>query len=402
MTPSSLVIGPTAAGMAPAFPAEEYDARLRAVREAMDERGLAALLIPSPENVYYLTGLNHLGYFAFTLIIVPLHGQPLLVARAMERPTVELQTPQCLFIPYGDGEDPAGAVQTALHTLGPITGSLGVERSTMYLPVDVWGRIHGSLPDLPWEDASQLVARERMVKSPRELAKVRTAATISDRALRAGIAAAGEGVRERDVAAALYGELISAGSENPGFPPLVRSTPSLKLEHVTWSDRPLGRGDTLFLELAASMDRYHAPLSRFIHVGEEPPGLDETAAHAIAGLDAVCAALRPDARAGDVYEAWQEAVNAALGHARYRRHHCGYAIGIGFPPSWSGGGTPVGLRAGDNLVLREGMVFHVFSWILGQGPADYGVSDTAVVTPSGGELLTTTTREPISVRATRQ
>ena len=72
-------------------------------------------------------------------------------------------------------------------------------------------------------------------------------------------------------------------------------------------------------------------------------------------------------------------------------------VGIGFPPSWVGGGAVVGLRRGGDLVIREGMVFHVLSWLLGQRPADYVVSDTILVTADGGELLTTTVREPIVV-----
>ena len=53
----------------------------------------------------------------------------------------------------------------------------------------------------------------------------------------------------------------------------------------------------------------------------------------------------------------------------------------------------MGIRSGGDLVVREGMVFHVLSWILGQEPADYVVSDTVLVTASGGELLTSTSRE---------
>jgi Xaa-Pro dipeptidase len=268
----------------------------------------------------------------------------------------------------------------------------------MNLPVDVWERIQAGLPGVRWIDASGLVAQERMVKSPGEIAHVRRAADISDRALQAGLEAAGPGVSERDVAAALYAELIRAGSEPPGVPPLVRSTPTLKLEHVTWSDRPLEPGDALFLELSASVARYHAPVSRIAHVGEAPAGLDEVAGHALTALDALVGALRPGVRAGEVYDAWQRAVDGRLGHSRYRRHHCGYITGIGFPPSWTGPGTPIGLRPGQEFLLREGMVFHVFSWILGQGPADYGVSDTALVTADGCELLTTTAREPIIIQ----
>jgi Xaa-Pro dipeptidase len=95
-----------------------------------------------------------------------------------------------------------------------------------------------------------------------------------------------------------------------------------------------------------------------------------------------------------VYAAWQRAVRAALGNPGYRRHHCGYITGIGFAPTWSGPGAPVSLRPGHDLELRERMVFHVFSWILGEGPADYGVSDTLLVTADGCEVLTSTGREP--------
>lgn len=393
MLPSA-VTGPTGSTIASPFPAEEYDARLRRVREAMDEGGVAMLLVASPENVYYLLGLDHLGYFAFTLLILPREGQPMLVARAMERPTVELQSPQSLHLPYDDREDPADTVIGALRRLGPIEGRVGVERSTMYFPVDVWERVRGGLADLRWVDASELVAGVSMVKSPRELDHVRRAAAASDRALRTGLATADEGVTEREVAAAVYAELITAGTGAPGVPPLVRSTPNLKLEHVTWSDRSLGHGDSLFLELSASVNRYHAPLSRVAYVGEPPAGLHEVADHALAGWHAVRAALRPGATADDVYEAWQRAVDAALGHSRYRRHHCGYMTGIGFPPSWWGGSTPVALRAGNHLELREGMLFHAFSWILGQGPVDYAISDTMVVTAGGCEVLTSTIRQP--------
>ena len=54
-----------------AFTAAEFAERLHRTRREMAARGLAALLVVSPENVYYLAGLNHLGYFAFTLLVVP-------------------------------------------------------------------------------------------------------------------------------------------------------------------------------------------------------------------------------------------------------------------------------------------------------------------------------------------
>jgi Xaa-Pro dipeptidase len=92
-----------------------------------------------------------------------------------------------------------------------------------------------------------------------------------------------------------------------------------------------------------------------------------------------------------VYAAWQARLDKA-GLSAYRRHHCGYAVGIGFPPSWSGSGVPVGLRSDSQLELKAGMVFHLMSWLLRSGRGDYFISDTIVVTRDGCELLTRTPR----------
>ncbi len=67
-------------------------------------------------------------------------------------------------------------------------------------------------------------------------------------------------------------------------------------------------------------------------------------------------------------------------------------MGIGFPPSWSGSGTPRGLRRESDMELRSGMVFHLMSWLLRTGRGDSFLSDTVVVTDSGCEFLTTVER----------
>jgi Xaa-Pro dipeptidase len=77
------------------------------------------------------------------------------------------------------------------------------------------------------------------------------------------------------------------------------------------------------------------------------------------------------------------------------RHHCGYLVGIGFPPSWVGGGQVLGIRADGDVEVAAGMTFHLMSWVT--EPAGHVVSDTALVTPTGAELLTTTTRELIEL-----
>ena len=141
--------------------------------------------------------------------------------------------------------------------------------------------------------------------------------------------------------------------------------------------------------MAACVNRYHAPAGRLVFIGRRPPGTRAIEQVCIEASDRVTGAIRLGATAADVYRAWQGRVDEA-GLAHYRRHHCGYVVGLGFPPSWTGGSMVVGLRHDRDLVLRPGMVFHLLSWLIGTGRGDYFVSNTALLTEAGCEVLTKT------------
>ncbi|MEE4418205.1 M24 family metallopeptidase [Streptomyces bugieae] len=196
------------------------------------------------------------------------------------------------------------------------------------------------------------------------------------------------GARENAVAAAVHDAMFRAGGDLPGFAPLVRSTDRLDQEHLTWTRREFGPRDGVFLELSAAYGRYHAPLARLHHLDPRDAARHRPAAEASQeAMRALCAALRPDRTAEQVFGAWRAVVEEAIGRP-YRRHHCGYLVGIGFPPSWMGGTRT--LRPGNPLRLRAGMTFHVQSWLLDERLGTYACSDTALVAEDGCEVLTRT------------
>jgi Xaa-Pro dipeptidase len=421
----------------PTFPPEEFERRLRAVRQSMSEDGLDALLVSTPENVYYLSGLDHMGYFAYQMLIVPLTGTPVLVTRAMEAATVRDQVPNLVHYGYADGSRPlppapesdtaervdleqpfggsivaepsirptnrpaghtAPVAETcrALADLGLAKATLGLEEGGSFLTYRVADGIKRGMSDAHWHDATGLIDEHRVVQSELELANTRRAATISDAMMRVAMATAGVGVAERDVMAAIYDALFRRGGTYPGFVPLVRSTAELTHEHGTWSDAELAAGDLLFLEMSGCVRRYHAPIGRLVFIDAAPPDAARALDICLEAQQAAFATIRAGVQAGDVYEAWQSVLNRH-GLASYTRHHCGYTTGIGYPPSWSGGGVPVGLRKGSELTLKTGMVFHLMSWLLRSEHGDSFLSDTVVVTDDGAEMLTQT-RSEVAVR----
>jgi Xaa-Pro dipeptidase len=419
----------------PVFPPEEYARRLSAVRASMKARGLDGAVISSPENIYYLCGLDHMGYFAYQAIIVPLDGPLVLLTRAMERNTVRDQVPDLAHVGYadgipppprakegevvltavsetgravgiqpweaslgvtvrGEGEAPSGAPSApvegtvqALRQAGLHGAKVGLEHASTFLPYRIIQGIERALPGTTFVDCSSLVDDCRIVQSPRELERTRLAATISDSMMLAAIAAAGTDQAEHDVMAAIYDTMFRRGGTYPGFVPLVRSTRTLGQEHSTWVDGRLSHGDILFLEMAGCVRRYHAPMGRLVFIGEAPADAARTLTICNDAMKCAAEVMRPGALADQVYAAWQGHLDSH-GLSGYTRHHCGYSVGIGYPPSWSGSGVPIGLRRGSTVRLQTGMVFHLMSWLLRTGQGDSFLSDTVVVTDDGCEVLT--------------
>ena len=374
-----------------AFPEEEFATRREKLGAAMAAAGLDGLVVSTPENIFYLTGLDHQGFFALHLLIVTAAGEMTLIVRAMERVTVEDQVSGARFVGYADNEDPARVACTALQDSDLARGRIGVEKHSLFFPPRAYEALLAGTPEATWLDASRLIDELRMIKSPLEIAYTRQAAAVTDAMLQAAIATAAPGVNEREVAAEIHRAMILAGGDTPGFGPFIRPTPRLGQEHTTWQDRKLVAGEALLLELSGCVSRYHAPAGRFLFIGRRPAGAREIEQVCLEAFDRVVEAIVPGVTAAEVYRAWQSRVDEA-GLSHYRRHHCGYVVGLGFPPSWTGGSMVMGLRHDSNLVLRPGMVFHLLSWLMGSGRGDYFVSNTAVLTDAGYEVLTKTPR----------
>jgi Xaa-Pro dipeptidase len=134
-------------------------------------------------------------------------------------------------------------------------------------------------------------------------------------------------------------------------------------------------------------------MGRLFFVGDLPAGTEKVARICRDAFDAVVGAIKPDVTAGQVYQAWQTVVDEA-GLAHYQRHHCGYMVGVGFPPSWVGGSSVIGLRRNSQMVLEAGMTFHLLSWLVGSGIGDYLLTDTGILTETGCTALRKFPTEP--------
>lgn len=372
------------------FSDEELSRRLAATRQEMAARGLDLVLLSAPEHVFYLTGLDHWGYFAPHVLIVAAEGELVLVTRAMEHVAIRNQVRNATFIGHADSESAADVV--VKHLKGASSGkTIGLEAASAGLSYAMGQALKQGIDGASWVDITGMLDEMRLVKSAEEQRFMKSAAVASDAGTQAAINAIHDGAKEADVAAECLAAMTRAGGTPPGFGPFLRPSHRMAEEHTTWGDGE--HHEAVFLEIAGCVARYNAPMGRLVNIGRISDEDAEMANICGEAFDATLRALKVGARAKDVYNGWQSVVDAA-GMPEYRRHHCGYLVGIGFPPAWTGGPRVTGLRHDSDREMREGMTFHLMSWFTETGRGNYFISNTVLLGADGAEVLTTTPYGP--------
>jgi Xaa-Pro dipeptidase len=370
-------------GAEAAFPREELARRQAALQARMAARGLDLYLTSGPENVFYLSGQQTPGYYTFQCLAVPARGEPFHVLRGLESMNARANTYLRDISGYPDDANPAAAVAEALAAHGYAGKRIAIDRNAWFLTVNLHERLVKELG--PLLDGSGLVEELRRVKSPLELAEMEAAARENDAGMAAGLEATRAGASENDVAAAILGAAVRAGSEYVGMEPFVTSGPRSGIPHTTWRRRRLEPGDVVILETAACHNRYHAALYRTVALGRIPDRARDMYRVCEEGLAAATAALRPGRTCADVHQAVQAVIDRA-GYTFGYRKRTGYSIGISFAPDW-GEGNILSLYRGVDVPLVPGMAFHVPITLREYAKWTVAVSETLVVTADAPRRL---------------
>src|SRR5512134_1898217 len=168
--------------MALHFSCAELAERRRRALEAMAARGLDGLLMFRQESMYWLTGYDTFGYCFFQCLVLRADGDLVLLTRAPDLRQAEHTSiiEDVRIWVDREGSNPAEELRALLADKGLGGKRLGVEYDTHGLTAANGKRLDASLAGFAQTlDASDLIARLRLVKSEAELAYVRRAAELA-------------------------------------------------------------------------------------------------------------------------------------------------------------------------------------------------------------------------------
>ena len=289
------------------FTLVEYQGRIANVRTSMRERGLDALLVTTPENVYHLTNHHTPAYDAFQGLLLPFDGEPTLIIPLIEELIARGHSWVERCATYRHGAPPLEVTRTTLIEAGLEGSRIGLEKGSTFLTVHAYEGLQAKLPHASVADGSGIIERQRAVKSAQEIAYIRQAARVAETRLRAGIEASEVGRLDLDVAAAVHSAIFRAGGEYMSYPPFIAVGMRSSLAHNTWGGKRLEPGDVVFLEPSGVMQRYGAAIMRCVMLGRVPEELERRNRIVHEVLAATIEAIGPGSTSGEVDRACREA-----------------------------------------------------------------------------------------------
>lgn len=346
----------------------------------------AALLVSRPANIRYLTGLAPPGS---VLLLGPEGPDVLLPAAEGDERQTAWPDDGLRIVRPGPDTDPAAAAAR----LAADAGATGLAVEEHHLTVTRHRALAAAAGALPLTDLGCAVERQRLVKDEEEIAALRVAAEITDRALGELLESILVGRTERHLALELERRLVDHGAEGPAFPTSVATGGNSGLAAHRPTDRRVEEGDFLSVRLGARYRGYRCQIGRTFVIGSRPADWQiELYELVFTAQRAGREALAPGAEYREVDRAARSVVDRA-GHGAALGPVTGHGVGleIGEDPRLSpaamgrlGPCVPVTVEPGIHLPGRGGV----------------RIDDTLVVRPTadgGPELLTITTKELLAL-----
>ncbi len=367
----------------------EYEARLKGLRQIMDDAGAQSVVFTSMHNIAYYSGFL---YCAF--------GRPYgLVVTDTDCVTISagIDAGQPWRRSYGDAitytDWQRGNFWRAVLSVAGENRVVGYEGD--HLTLQQRDALEDVLKPLTMVDVAAATMRQRLWKSPAEIALIRDGARVADLGGYAIREAVAEGVREIDVAMAgrdaMEQEIARSFPDAEYRDTWVWFQSGINTDgaHNPVTARRLERGDILSLNTFPMISGYYTALERTMFLGEVDDASLRIWEANVGAHEYGISLLKPGISCAEV----THAINAFFEERDLLQYRTfGYGHSFGVLSHYYGREAGLELREDIDTILQPGMVISMEPMLTlpqGQpGAGGYREHDILVITPDGNENIT--------------
>jgi len=353
----------------------------------MQESNLDICILMDRENLIYYSGLQQVECMG---IVVPREGAPEGVTLWLDLPWIR---ENCALEKIRGYQFPVKSVGDALvdtiKGYGNPDPAIGFERYFVSLPVYQTLRNHFSSEN--FVSAAEIIYRQRAVKAPDEIGKIKMAGRAVCAGIKAAVAAVKPGIQELDLVAEAEYASIKAGSQGAPFRPQIVSGKKTLLTHPFSDTKKIQEGEIVLIHIGARYEGYTAKLCRTVAVGAIPEEQKKIYSILRKAQDACLSAMKPGVPVSQVYEAARSVIEAN-GYGQHFLDVIGYGVGLRQSEFYPIIGKSIHYPLEANMVV-DVLLPSIYKPVVG-GPR---LTDTIWIRENGPEILTDYPRDMIQV-----
>lgn len=354
---------------------------LKKIAALLPEYGLDGMVITSEPGEFYAVGFHGEG-----LVLVTREGSYYSTdSRYIE--AVNNQVTDCEIAMIAQNTTHVQLAAEKCAALG--LKKIGFEED--YLSVASFEKLKAAFPEgTEFIPANDLLAKLRARKDEEELAVMRKAQEITDKAFAEILKFVKPGVTESEVAAQLTFLMQSMGASRNSFDPIVASGPNGSMPHAIPGPRKVREGEFLTMDFGCIYGGYCSDMTRTVAVGEpteEMRKVYETVLEAQLTGIALAKAGRPGV---DVHNAAVEVIDKA-GYAGKMGHGFGHSLGIEIHED-------PGFRPASKDPMPVGAVVSAEPGIYLPGKFGVRIEDVVVLDEEGCTVLTQSPKNLIVIK----
>lgn len=356
--------------------------RIERARRLTRDLGADALLVGAGDSLRYFTGVPWAATERLVAMLLPVTGDPVLIAPAFELGSLEADLSIAAAIRvWEEDENPAALVADALREAGGTR--LAIDPALAYLFVD---RIARAAPSMSLMSAAPVIDGCRMYKSAAEIALLQQAKSMTQQVHRHAARILAPGIRASDVKRFIDAAHRAIGAPGGSTFCAVQFGRSTAFPHGLPQDDVLADGDLVLIDTGCRIDGYHSDITRTYVFGSP-----DAEVRALWGLEHEAQQAAFDAaeigRPCEDVDAAARAVLEAHGMGPDYRlpglpHRTGHGIGLSIH-------EPAYLVRGDRTALAPGMCFSNEPMIVVPGRLGIRLEDHFHMTEDGPKWFTT-------------
>lgn len=360
----------------------------------MDEAGMDVLLATSKHNVQYLLGghraiffdyMDAMGLSRYLPIVIYPKGKPDKAAffghrlEGFQKEVKPFWTPEAQTNSSGALDVMAKATDY-LKASGIPAKHIGIE--TTFMPMDAGSALRKAMPDADIKDALVVLERQRLRKSPEELAMLKAASEKVIDSMMATIAQSGPGTTKAEFTETLRREevnrgltfeycLIAAGTSHNRAPSPQR-----------WE-----KGDVLSVDSGGNYHGYIGDLARMAILGEPDAELEDLLGEIETAQRAAFKPIKAGVMGGEIYAAGEAVVAKSKQHNNMEFLAHGMGLVSHEAPHLTNSGPVPYTDEDAHRPLEAGMVISVETTLKHPTRGFIKLEDTIAVTDTGFEIF---------------